>query len=392
MGSPLGVLFANMYMSHIEHITFQNSPLPGMYARYIDDIFITINNNEDITRLINALENNSVLKFTSENSDNGRLPFLDIDITKQADKFKTTVYTKPTNVGRCLNAKGECPEAYKRSVVASYVYRALTHCSTWEDTNIELNRVKQLLTNNGYSDSLIEKVINDKLNNYVNKQQKPPLKNKIIIYYQNFYYDKYKEECDTIKNLIKRNVKPTDPDTEIALRIFCKPSLTRSLIMRNSTAPRVPKEMSTNVIYNFKCQQDHCNGTQSYIGRTSTTLRRRLQSHKNNGAILDHYISVHDRIPALQTLIDNTKIEYREQRFRKLQIAEAVYIYTMQPSINIQKAVDFILPSARRPRIAQNSNIENVNIEPYQHHQNVPIHTYNTRHRIDSSQPLPHRV
>ena len=124
MGSPLGVLFANMYMSHIEHITFQNSPLPGMYARYIDDIFITINNNEDITRLINALENNSVLKFTSENSDNGRLPFLDIDITKQADKFKTTVYTKPTNVGRCLNAKGECPEAYKRSVVASYVYRA----------------------------------------------------------------------------------------------------------------------------------------------------------------------------------------------------------------------------------------------------------------------------
>ena len=73
-----------------------------MYARYIDDIFITINNNEDITRLITALENNSVLKFTSENSDNGRLPFLDIDITKQANKFKATVYTKPTNVGRCL--------------------------------------------------------------------------------------------------------------------------------------------------------------------------------------------------------------------------------------------------------------------------------------------------
>ena len=124
---------------------------------------------------------------------------------KQADNFKTTVYTKPTNVGRCLNAKGECPEAYKRSVVASYVHRALTHCSTWEETNKELNRVKQLLTNNGYSDYLIEKVINETLNKYVNKnaQQTSPLKDKIIIYHQNYYHDKYKEECDIIKNIIK---------------------------------------------------------------------------------------------------------------------------------------------------------------------------------------------
>ena len=176
-------------------------------------------------------------------------------------------------------------------------------------------------------------------------------------------------------------MKPTDPDTEIALRIYCKPSLTRSLVMRNSTAPRVTREMSTNVIYNFKCQQGHCNGTQSYIGRTSTTLKRRLQSHKNNGSILDHFISVHDKKPALQTLIDNTKIEHMESRFRKLQIAEAVFIHTKQPLINVQKAVDFILPSARRPRITQNINIENVNTEIHHPHENASAHQYNTRLR-----------
>ena len=65
--------------------------------------------------------------------------------------------------------------------------------------------------------------------------------------------------------------------------------------MHNSTAPRVASEMSTNVIYNFKCQQGHCNGTQSYIGRTSTKLKCGLQFHKNNGAILDNFISVHDK-------------------------------------------------------------------------------------------------
>ena len=385
MGSPLGVLFANMYMCHIEHITFQNSPPPGIYSRYIDDIFITKNKNEDTTNLITALENNSVLKFTSENSDNGRLPFLDIDITKQANnKFETKVYTKATNVGRCLNAKGECPEAYKRSVVAAYVNRALTHCSTWQDTDKELNRVKQLLTNNGYSDHLIETTINEKLNNYTNKDKKQisQPKDKIIIYYQNFYHDKYKEECDLIKNIIKRNVKPTDQNSEIALRIYCKPSLTRSLIMRNSTAPRVARELSTNVIYNYKCQQDHCDGTQSYIGRTSTTLRRRLQAHKNSGAIFEHFINVHDKIPKLQTLIDNTVIEHSESRFRKLQIAEAVFIHTKHPSINVQKSVDFILPSARRHRITQNISPENTN--PNNQTQEVPTaHQYNTRSRND---------
>ena len=65
-----------------------------------------------------------------------------------------------------------------------------------------------------------------------------------------------------------------------------------------------------------------------------------------------------------------------------MQIAEAVFIHTMQPTINIQKAVDFILPSARRPRITQIINTENVNIEFYQHHENLLAHPYKTRLRI----------
>ena len=170
------------------------------------------------------------------------------------------------------------------------------------------------------------------------------------------------------------------------MRIYCKPSLTRSLIMRNSTAPRVARELSTNVIYNYKCQQDHCDGTQSYIGRTLTTLRRRLQAHKTNGAIYEHFIAVHDMIPKLQTLIDNTVIEHSESRFRKLQIAEAVFIHTKHPSINVQKSVDFILPSARRHRITQNISSENTN--PNIQTQEVPTaHQYNTRNRNGHYQP-----
>ena len=166
MGSPLGVLFANMYMAQVEERAFNNNPPTGIYARYIDDIFITIMSDEEVPNMIAALEGNSSLAFTCERSVEQRLPFLDVDISKQDRDFKTKVYTKATNVGRCLNARGECPVAYKISVVSSYVNRALTHCSNWTEIHRELERLRQLLTNNGYADHLIEKVIQKKLDHY----------------------------------------------------------------------------------------------------------------------------------------------------------------------------------------------------------------------------------
>ncbi|XP_076069838.1 uncharacterized protein LOC143041708 [Oratosquilla oratoria] len=158
MGSPLGVLFANMYMAYVEEKTFHHQPSPGIYARYID-IFITTNSNKDVPNLISAFLDNSCLTFTNEQSVERRLPFLDLDISKTDNVFNTKVYTKDTNIGRCLNARGECPGAYKISVAAAYVNRALTHCSSWRETHRELDRIRQLLTNNGFSDQLIEYVI-----------------------------------------------------------------------------------------------------------------------------------------------------------------------------------------------------------------------------------------
>ena len=348
MGSPLGVLFANMYMAEVEERTFNNNPPPGVYARYIDDIFITTTSDEEVPQLIAAFEDNSNLAFTSERSTEGRLPFLDVDISKQDHGFKTKVYTKATNVGRCLNAKGECPVSYKISVISSYVNRALTHCNSWTETHRELERVRQLLTNNGYADHLIEKEIKKKMDQYADHAQLPsPPKEKIAVYYKNNFHDRYRDECDALKNIIRRGVTPTNHDAIIDLRIFCKPNLIRSLIMRNSTAPRTPREATTNVVYKFSCQEGRCDGSSTYIGRTSSTLRHRLQSHRSNGSIFQHFTEIHNMRPPLQKLIEQTEIIHKESSFRKLQIAEAVSITCQRPNINIQQAADFILPSAR---------------------------------------------
>ena len=166
MGSPLGVFFANMYMATVEERTFREHQKPKIYGRYIDDIFITIKEADDTRKIADALKRNSVLNFTIEHSQQKTLPFLDVLVKQQEGQFKTTVFTKTTNVGRCLNARGECPEAYKKSVVSAYVKRALTHCTSWREVNSELDRIRQLLTNNGYADRIIETAIKKKIDEF----------------------------------------------------------------------------------------------------------------------------------------------------------------------------------------------------------------------------------
>ena len=68
----------------------------------------------------------------------------------------TDVFRKPTDAGKCLHGKSECPERYKESVIRAYIHRAIRYCSSWELVNQEIKRVKQMLTNNGYPINMID--------------------------------------------------------------------------------------------------------------------------------------------------------------------------------------------------------------------------------------------
>ncbi|XP_064109656.1 uncharacterized protein LOC135217622 [Macrobrachium nipponense] len=142
MGSPLGVLFANFYMADSE---------------------------EEVEALRQQFLRNSALYFTIEFSSEDRLPFLDVLITKTTPKMTTTVYTKSTNLGLCLNGESECPARFKTTTVRAFVRRALTHCSAWQDTHAELDRASQMMINNGYSN----KLINREIRTVLNKWRKP---------------------------------------------------------------------------------------------------------------------------------------------------------------------------------------------------------------------------
>lgn len=359
MGSPLGVLFANFYMGTLEEKVFTLYPTlkPPIYARYVDDIFINTGSEEDIRHIIEAFKRHSSLSFTHEMEHEERLPFLDVLVHRSALSFQTEVYVKSTNLGFCLNAASECPQKYRRSVINSFVRRALTHCSTWTSTNTELRRISQLLANNGYPKNEVDEVIRLRMDGFMQEQtlNETPTE-EIPLYYKNHMSSAYKQDEKALKKIITENVRSTNARSQIKLNIYYKTKRTSSLIMKNSCLPASNKLQETSLVYEYTCTDGDCSRlNSSYIGSTITTLSKRLTAHLQDGAIKRHSLQKHGVLPTRENIEQQTNILHREADRRRLRMTEAVFIYTKKPPINTQQSVDLSLPTHRRTALPANT-------------------------------------
>ena len=88
--------------------------------------------------------------------------------------FITSVRVKDTNQGQCHNGDSECPQRYLQSTINTYyVRRALTHCSPWNTTHEEPERLTQVLVNNGYKNSDVNKIIKKTVNKMAYQRTTP---------------------------------------------------------------------------------------------------------------------------------------------------------------------------------------------------------------------------
>ena len=108
MGSPLGVLFAQACMAAVEEEVLTANK-PYVYARYVDDIYVDIEDADALQELRRRLEDKSGLRFTLEHSVNNKINFLDVAVDSSGPQLKTEVYRKPTDAGKCLHGQSECP-------------------------------------------------------------------------------------------------------------------------------------------------------------------------------------------------------------------------------------------------------------------------------------------
>ena len=110
MGSPISPVIANIFMEHFEKEALTKTPKkPEVWLRYVDDTFVIWRHGRaELRKFLIFLNNQQIpnIHFTIDIEENGKLPFLDILISKKADgTLGHQVYRKPTHRDRYLHAE-----------------------------------------------------------------------------------------------------------------------------------------------------------------------------------------------------------------------------------------------------------------------------------------------
>ena len=94
--------------------------------------------------------------------------------------------------------------------------------------------------------------LNNLTDNNLNQKQS------INFYYKKQFHSNYKIDEQILKNLIHKNVLPTDPTKKVRLIIFNNKFKTSNLIIFNNASPSIELADRTNVVYLFKCPFGDC--------------------------------------------------------------------------------------------------------------------------------------
>ena len=121
MGSPLGPTLASAFLCHYEKEWLDNCPSHFksiVYRRYVDDIFVLFSSKEHLQPFVDYMnKQHRCIKFTSETEQNNTFSFLDINITRQNNQLKTSVYRKPTFSGVFTHYKSYIDQSYKKPLM-----------------------------------------------------------------------------------------------------------------------------------------------------------------------------------------------------------------------------------------------------------------------------------
>ena len=119
---------------------------------------------ENLFHHINNLHQN--IKFTMEKESNGQLAFLDTLLKKNKGKISVLVYRKLTHTDQCLHYSSHHQTSCKESVVSSLFNREYSIITNKDDLHKENARIYQVLKENGYQESIINKTFREIYNNH----------------------------------------------------------------------------------------------------------------------------------------------------------------------------------------------------------------------------------
>ena len=125
MGSPISLVITNIFVEHFEKEVLRKTfKKPEVWFHYVDNTFIIWRHSraEFLIFLNNQHPN---IHFTMDIEKNGKLPFLNVLVSKKADgTLDHQVYRKLTHTDRYLHESHHL--AQKQSTINSLVHRDFT--------------------------------------------------------------------------------------------------------------------------------------------------------------------------------------------------------------------------------------------------------------------------
>ena len=348
MGSPLGPVIANIFMSELESTLVPlMSEDVSFWARYVDDTFAFVRrgSKERILDHLNAFHPN--IQFTDEVEEEGRIAFLDVLVTTNPDRsFNTEVYRKPTDTNVYIHWQAFAPKAWKIGTLRGLIRRAFVISSTNEAREREIVHLKKVFRGiNGYPSRVVNNTIRE-----------------VEAQFRAIQHDvEVNDEPTTVEESV-----PTSTETAQETQIAATPFITLpykgkegEAIIRKfrealhkalppSVKPRivhtgtkistffqvkdpVPLEHQTDLCYRFVLE-----GDTRYVGETRVRngARNHQHLHLDKSSSIHKFLSENEGVNANEDNFEILETGLKNRTTRKL--AESLYIKDYNPDLNLR--------------------------------------------------------
>ncbi|XP_062711417.1 uncharacterized protein LOC134289523 [Aedes albopictus] len=314
MGSKLSPLLANLFLSDFEVGLEKERCFPRIWRRYVDDVFAVVKERylSQTLELLNS--RHRTIKFTVEQEAEGKLPFLDLMISRREDnKLKFGIYRKPTSTDRYITSDSNHFGAQQKAAFHSMAHRLYNIPMERDDFVEERNRIHKAAEVNGYEKEFVDKILR--------KHERK----------------KYRSNATTLrpeKEDVKRISLPFYPKLtnpiQTALnhhgfQVVYKSSNTLKDALCN-LKDKVPIDEKSG-IYQIPCRD--CPAV--YIGQTRRKFKTRLREHKNaveHERTCDSSVAMHTTTLGHTADWEQAKLLKNVQKATQLNAWESMYIAT----------------------------------------------------------------
>jgi len=261
MGAPTFSILSEIYLQFLENTKIydilKEARIEG-YFRYVVDTLIIYNENiTDIKSVLSSFNDiTPSLNFTLCQEQENNFNFLDLSIIKTTDKISFDIYRKPTTSGIIIPNDSCHPTEQKLTAIRYFTNRINTYDLDYTRKQIETNRVKQIVRNNKFDTSILNRFNIGKTKREKDSRQKR---------WAQFTY--IGKETRQVTKLFK--------NTKVKVAYMTKNKLEKLLKPQNT---RQPNKYEKNGVYQLECLTCH----KIYTGQTGHPFHIRFREHNND--------------------------------------------------------------------------------------------------------------